>query len=133
MGNSEIDDLVKTIKRGYLKYNLLKYSCAITLGFILHRCYKLYIVENTNYIAIICSITLMLLCIAAIIVSFRFRQSIIKHTEEKLNDIVLKQVEISYRLSKTDDNDYEQKRHLKQEETFLNKAFKKLYQLYLKM
>ena len=127
MVNSEIDDLVKAIKRGYLKCNLLKYGGAIVLGFISARLYKCCIVENPNAIAIVCCIALMLFCIAITILSFKCRQSIIKHTEETLNDIVLKQAEISFQLSNTDDNDYVQKQHLKQEETFLDNAYRKIF------
>ena len=69
----------------------------------------------------------MLFCIAITILSFKCHQSIIKHTEERLNDIVLKQSEISYRLSNIDENDCIQKQHLKQEETFLNEEYRKLF------
>lgn len=126
MANSKIDKVVRAIKIGYLLCNLFKYGGAIALGFILARCFKLCIVENPNYIAISYCIAIMLFCIAITILSFRCRQSIIKCTEERLNDIVLKQAEISYRLSNIDDSDYAQKQHLKQEETFLNEEYRKL-------
>lgn len=127
MVNSEIDKAVKTIKRGYLKCNLLKYGGSIALGFILARLYKCCIVEDPNSIAILCCIVLMFLSIAIIVLSFNFRQSVIKCTEETLNDIVFKQAEISYQLSNINDDDYAQKQHLKQEETFLNEALRKLF------
>lgn len=127
MVNSEIDKVVKTIRRGYLKCNILKYSGAIGLGFISARLYRCCIAEDPNHIAIVCCIALMLFCIAITILSFKCHQSIAKHTEEKLNAIVLKQAEISYQLSNIDDDDYVQKQHLKQEETFLNEAFGKLF------
>ena len=127
MVNSEIDKVVKTIKRGYLKCNLLKYGGAAALGFISARLYKCCIVENPNHIAIACCIALMLFCIAITILSFKCHQSIIKSTEETLNDIIFKQAEISFQLSNIDDDDYAQKQHLKQEETFLNEAFRKLF------
>lgn len=127
MDNSEIDDLVKTIKRDYLKYNLLKYGSAIALGFISARLYKCCIVENPNTIAIVCCIALMLFCIAAVLLSFKFYKSITKHAEEILNAIVCRHLEISYQLSTINDNDYAQKYHLKQEEVFLNEATRKLF------
>lgn len=127
MVNSEIDNVVKTIKRGYLKCNLLKYGGAIALGFVSARLYRCCIAEDPNSIAILCCIVLMFLSIAIIVLSFKCRQSIIRHTEETLNDIVFKQAEISFQLSNTDDNDYVQKQRLKQEEAFLNEALRKLF------
>lgn len=127
MVNSEIDDLVKTIKRGYLKCNLLKYGGAIALGFISSRLYRCCIAEDQNYITIACCIALMLFCIAITILSFKCHQSITEHTEETLNDIVLKQAEISYRLSNINDADYTQRQHLKQKEAFLDNAYRKLF------
>lgn len=127
MDNSEIDKAVKMIKRGYLKCNLLKYGGTIALGFISARLYKCCIAEDPNSIAILCCIVLMFLSIAIIVLSFNFRQSVIKCTEEILNLIVLKQSEISYQFSNIDDDDCVQKQHLKQKEAFLNNAYRKIF------
>ena len=126
MVNNKIDKVVRAIKISYLLCNLFKYGGALALGFTSARLYRYCIVENPNYIAIAYCIAIMLFCIAITILSFRCRQSIIKCIEERLNDIVLKQAEISYRLSNINDDDYVQKQRLKQEEALLDEEYGKL-------
>ena len=81
MANNKIDKVVRAIKTGYLICNFFKYGGAIALGFTSARLYRFCIVENPNYISIAYCIAIMLFCIAITILSFRCRQSIIKHTE----------------------------------------------------
>ena len=126
MANNRINKVVRAIKIGYLICNFFKYGGAIALGFTSARLYRCCIVENPNYIAIAYCIAIIFFCIAITILSFRCRQSIIKCIEERLNDNVLKQADISYRLSNIDENDCIQKQHLKQEETLLNEEYRKL-------
>lgn len=121
--HSEIDSLVKTIKRGFLKCTVCKYGGSIALGFGCSRLYKC-IVENPNAIAIICGLIFIATCIAIVVSSFVAKNKITKMVETTLNDIVLLQVDIEHRLKNTDD--LIEKSILEKKEKFLKEAFDKL-------